>query len=182
MRWVLVILLMFSSLAQASYFINLDAFYFADTNKTDATLTNGRTFIDFAVGIPITNKKEWFVSWNVTSISAKDTGGTEDLTWSTLDMGPKVTYLSKKGWTSSLAYNLSAKGKYQAAETATWTGTSILFDAGYLQEISDSTQLGIKINYYANTVKESVVGSTTYSQVSYTRNWIFPTISLIVHD
>lgn len=177
----LLILLFFTNFAQAEYVADLNIFYFNDSLVEEDTSSQARTFWATSIVFGVGKSKSFLAGWNINSVTANDSA-TEDDKFSSLDMGPKFTWLFKKDKTmsASVAYNLSSKASYTngSAEEAKWSGTSILADIAFMPALTESLNIGIKLNYYKSTATQSVVGSTTYSEVSYSRGWIFPTVHL----
>ncbi|MGE3759141.1 MAG: hypothetical protein AB7H97_15365 [Pseudobdellovibrionaceae bacterium] len=181
MRFLVLIGFLFSSNAYAG-FLEFNAFYFADTmNMTEASTTN-RTFFELAVGFSMDKKGDYLVGWNYGSYTATDTS-TTTASYSSTQMGPRFLFMLNKAktWSLGTTYNLVTSAKYSPGGSGvdtTWKGTGIKVDVGYNFDLS-GTLIGIRLNYASGSYNEEITGGTALGAVSYSRNFIYPSIYTI---
>lgn len=176
-----VLLSFCTSTHAAQLFLETNAFYYSDGLKVGSTTTDTTMLLDFALGFTLDKRGQWVMGWNYSMHTASTSGGsTED--YSSTEMGPKVLYFFDKdrSWSSSFTYNLIVDGSYKAsasAATQTLRGSSMRFDVGYGAPITESLRLGGKIIYNASSFNEEI-DTTTLTQVSYSRTFIYPALHL----
>lgn len=163
----------------ASAFVELNGFYFSDDLKVGSTSSTGRMVFEGAVGFAIDRKKKYNVGWNYSMYTATDKT-TSTAKYTGTQMGPRFLWiLDKKGnWSAGFGYYLVSKAKYDdgAGNTPEWKGSAFKVDVGYNYEISEAFYAGVRMNYSGASYNEQLVQSTTYSNVSYTRSMIFPSL------
>ena len=172
-------IMMWSSLSQA-FFTDADVFYISDSLSAASDTSISRSFLDFSFGMDLTRSGDIVIGWSITSLSTTDSTSTE-VTYSTFDMGPKIGYYINKSrsWSAFLTYNLQATATYNSGSTESkWRGTSIKFETAYAPEISEGFYAGIKFNYYSASLVEQFDASDNYSEVSYSRGIMWPSIYL----
>ncbi len=177
--------LLFSNIGFAYYGLDLNTFYFSDSFNNGTTNAANKMIWSAALLLDTSKSKRLYVGWNIVSASATDSGSTTT-TFSSTDMGPKILWVPSKNGnlTVEASYNLIVKGAYSSGGAATasqWSGSSIYASLGYLPEISESLYAGVKLNYYSVAYSKEIV-STTITDVSYSRRWIFPSICLQWRD
>lgn len=137
-------------------------------------------FGDLAVGLSVDKRGDYVVGWNVGYTSALDTA-TTDTNYTVTEMGPKFGMFFDKGhvWSLWATYNLSVNGAYSAAGATaeTWRGTSIKVELGVTPALDTDYFAGVKLIYHSETFNESLIGSTNYSQVTYSRSFIYPALN-----
>lgn len=177
-----VCLFIFLSTQSAFAFIEANVFYLSDTLTAATSSTSTKTFFEICLGFSIDSKGKYMVGWNYGSFATSDTTTTTD-TYTSTQMGPRFVFQFGKGndWSVGLAYNISTKAAYTPAggTQEDWTGTGLKADFGYNFQLSEYTDLGIRLNYASATYTEKVVAQTTYSTISYTRPFIYPSVYFI---
>lgn len=185
-KLIIVIAIFLSSQASvAAYLTEFNLFYFDDALTAATESKDNRMLWAASLGINVTKNKSVYVGWNINSVSATNET-TVTAKYATTDMGPKVTWFFTKNhhYSVSAAYNIQAKGTYDdgTGNEQKWTGTSILADFAFTPEISEGIYIGIKLNYYKSSYTQSVDSSDAYTEVSYGRGVIYPTVSIIISD
>lgn len=166
--------------ADFNYTFDLNTFYYSDSFKYTTTNTTTRTFYSASLNLALDKAKTFMVGWGILGYTAPDTSGTTTSTYTASDMGLRLQYNMGKNNTGILAvtYNLQASTKYNPGTEEVLRGTSILVELGVTPDVSEYMNVGFKLMYYAPTFKESLVNTTTYSTVAYTRASIFPAVSV----
>ena len=179
MRFFLVIFCLLTA-QRASAFVELNLFYFNDALTMSTSASNNRMAIDGAVGFAIDSKKRYNVGWNYTTQSATDVSGSSTKTYSSTQMGPRFVWMIDRNnsWSLGLGLYLISKAKFDdgAGNTPEWRGTAYKFDVGYNFPINESVYFGLRMNYSSASFSEQIVNSATYSNVSYSRSAIYPSI------
>lgn len=164
-----------SNLVQASM-LDLNLGYISDTMTTTSSVVTTRTDYDFALGIHLGTKKNFYIALSYGSFVASDQT-TTTTTFTSQDTGLKLGTLFGKGrtWAFSVTYNFIGKAAYKngAATEVELRGTSMKGDIGYYMWLGESTALAFKLIYYAPTFIEQISG-TTITPISYTRATILP--------
>lgn len=163
----------------ADAFIELNTFYFSEAETTAATSNSNRTFLEGTVGYRIDKAGQYLVGWGVASHS-QTVSATASTTYSSLQMGPRFLWLidKSKNWSIGLAYYIVTKATYDNGSGAeTWKGAAYHFDAGYNLPVNDSFYLAVRLNYSLSSYNEKLVGATTYSTVSYSKSFIYPSLA-----
>lgn len=166
--------------ADANYTFDLNTFYFSDSFTHSTNSTNTRTFYSASLNLAVDKSKTYMIGWSVLGFMAPETT-TTNVTYTASDMGLRFQLNLGKNNSGILAvtYNLQATTKYNGSGTEeTLRGTSILVELGATPDVTDYMNVGFKLMYYAPTFKESLIGTTTYSQVAYKRATIFPAASV----
>lgn len=163
--------------SRAHAFIELNAFYFSDTMAADSSASSNRMFVEGTLGFMIDKKGEYLVGWAYGMFNATDTT-TSSITYASTQMGPRFVWVidKAKNWSLGLGYYLVTSATYNAGTEEKWKGSAIKADAGYNFNVTDRFQMGVRLNYSAATYTEKLVGATTYSEVSYTRSFIYPSL------
>lgn len=180
-RLVIVLGLWSPFAARADHLWDLMMFMTTDATVHTASPKTSSTIWATSYAFSVTKGKRFFVGWNVLGVStSQDSGSGTPITYASTDMGPRLVVLSKSGtWMGALSYNLRNTTSYDpgTGTAENLKGTSLFVELGYLPELNDTWRLGVKLNYYAPSFNESVVNDTTYSQVSYSKTTLFPSIS-----
>ncbi|OQW50420.1 MAG: hypothetical protein A4S09_01105 [Proteobacteria bacterium SG_bin7] len=152
-------------------------FYDSKTLKVSSAETGSKMFIEGSALVDVSKNPHMAVGWAYAIYSSTD-ATTSTTTVSSSDMGPKFTWFidKKEHWSLSLTYNLIGTGTYSTGSSDTWRGTSLKADVGWGPPLGDNSFLGIRLNYYSATYTESLAGGTSYSQVSYARSFIYPSV------
>lgn len=166
------------TIAQAAM-VDTNVFYISDTLTTDSNNANNATLFDLSFSLALTKDNNIFLGWEIVSAAFTATT-TVTAKHASTDMGLKFSYFFGRSqvWGLGLGYLLLSNGTYDdgSGTSAKWRGTAIKADFGYAPEVATNTHLGFRLNYYAPTVNESVVGDTTLSKVAYKRATIYPSI------
>ena len=166
-----------------SHAFSLDTglFYFTDAFTAASDASNSRTFIDVAATINIDKKGFYIVGWSYGILQATDESSSE-VTYSLTEMGPIFGYYfdRAKAWPILLVYNLQATADYDTGSGSSQSlrGTSYRASFGYRPLISESLHIGMFLNYHTASFSESLVGSSTFSTVSYSRAVIYPSLTI----
>lgn len=182
-RKQLAALILFGFLSQgiAQAMMSVDANFFYFTDSLTASSTSGTTdlFFDVAIMTSLNRAGDLVVGWNYGSYSIAESG-TSSTTFTATEMGPRFGYYidRKMEWSFFATYNLQTEATYQTTSSETWRGSSYKVEFGYSPEVFDETFVGGKIIYYSATYTEKLVGSTTFSTVSYTRSLIYPALMM----
>jgi hypothetical protein len=171
---------LFSGQAMAS---SLDAnfFYFSDSLAESITTSSTHTYFDLSAMMNVDKRGNFQVGWSYSSFSVATTG-TADTTYAATEMGPRLGWLIDKNltWGLFVTYNLQTAATYETTSSnATWRGTSLKGEFGYTPAVSENLFMGAKLVYYAPSYTEQLVGTTTFSTISYSRAIIYPAFSII---
>ncbi len=163
--------------AAAQFFLESNGFYYSDGVKVSETTTQTKMLLDFALGFTVDKKNRWQIGWNYSMHSSNTTGGSEE-SYSSSEMGPKFGYFFDKNrnWGTSFAYNLIVTGTYKVGAGGAdqnLRGTSMRFDVGYGNDVTESLRMGARLVYNLATYAEEI-DDTTLTKVSYSRNFIYP--------
>ena len=179
-RSVLVSFGFFIFASAAHAFVELNTFYFSQTETLSSSATTGRTFLEGCIGFRIDKPGQYLVGWGYASHS-ESTTGTTTTTYASTQMGPRFLWFidKKKAWSFGFAYYLVTSASYTASGSSeTWKGTALHVDGGYNLPLGDDAYFAIRLNYSAASYSEKLVGSTTYSTISYTKNYIYPSLAI----
>jgi hypothetical protein len=164
-----------------AFILDLNLFYFSDTFKISDNQTSTRMFGDLALGLDVDKKGQWILGWNVGYVSAADQSTGSTTTYTVTEMGPKFGYFLDKERIYGIwaTYNLVVNGAYSTGggTAETWRGSSIKIELGVTPPINTEMFAGVKLIYHSETFNESLIGSTNYSQVAYTRSFIYPSLN-----
>lgn len=162
-------------------FIEANGFYFSDALVQSSNSTTGRTFFDGAIGFNIDKKGYYQAGWAYDSYATTDATGTTTTTFAATAMGPKFSFFLGKarGIFLGLTYGISTNATYtpNGGSAEKWQGTSYKIETGYLFRDEDSFFYGLRVNYVSANFTQKVVGTATYSTVSYSRTFIYPSIT-----
>ncbi len=177
---ILLLQMLFSSRSVA--FVELNAFYFSEAESAGSSTSGTRTFLEGTVGFRIDKGGQYLVGWGIASHSTS-AAATATATYTSLQMGPRFLWMidKSKSWSVGFAYYIVTTASYNDGVSAaeTWKGTSIHADGGYNLPIGDDVFFGIRFNYSASTFTERLIGSTTYSSVSYTKTYMYPSLAVV---
>lgn len=159
--------------------LDLNAFYDTKTLTTATQETGNKMLLDVTVAMDVLKKPRLVLGWSYGIFSTTDTT-TTTTTITTSDMGPRFGWFIDKDekWSFFVTYNLLASATYTpgGSTASTLRGTSIKADVGWTLPVSDNFFCGIKLNYYSATYAESLVGGSTFTQISYARSFIYPSV------
>jgi hypothetical protein len=191
MRHLLLQLGLFAFVVSASIFssqealayIELNGFYYSDTlTATGANQAASRMLIDASIGFSIDKGGRYLAGWNYSIDTTSDTTGTNTYAYSSTQMGPRFIFMIDKDhrWCLGLTYNLVTSATYSATggTSYTWTGTDYKVDAGYNFPTESGIVIGAKLNYSLASYTSQLVGSSTYSTISYSKTLMYPSVSL----
>lgn len=170
-----------SSVSRANMVIDVQATYLSDQFKYATTSNWNLMLYSTSLNFVMNKSKTLFFGWNILSLSQTYNDGSSTNAFTTMDMGPRILWLSKSGdYQLGISYNLRNTTTYTegSSQPIALRGSSILLELGLLPEISDGVRLGIKLNYYNPTWTETLEGTTTLTQVAYNRATLLPTIAL----
>lgn len=162
----------------ASAYLELNTFYSSDNFKNSSTTTNTVTLYDVSIGFAVDKKGLYLVGWNYTGHSTSKTTTTSE-SYASTQMGPRFLFHfdKQKMYSLGFAYNLSTKATFNnGTSTYTWKGTGLKADLGVNFPIGENTFLGLRLNYSSTSYNEQLQNTTTYTQVSYSRAFIYPSI------
>lgn len=179
---ITITIILFATSRAHAFVLDLNAFYYSDTFKIADNQTQTRIFGDLGLGLDIDKKGQWVLGWNVGYVSAADQDETNGPTnYTVTEMGPKVGYFVDKDkiWGVWATYNLVVTGSYTAGGAAaeTWRGTSIKIELGVTPPLDTDMYAGVKLIYHSETFSESLIGTTNYAVVAYTRAFIYPSLN-----
>lgn len=183
-RMIIVVAVALSSLlpARAVAFIELNAFYFSESETTATTSTASRMFIDAAIGFRIDKKGQYLVGWGYSTHSQTD-AGTATTTYTSTQMGPRFLWFIDKDkiWSLGLAYYLVTQASYSdgTGNAETWKGSALHVDAGYNLPFSENLSMGLRLNYSSASYAEKLIGSDDYSTIAYVKTFIYPSICVV---
>lgn len=155
--------------------------YLSDEFVTSSTSQYSKTFYNGNLLFSIDNKERLYVGFHAHQISFEEQVPTARTSLTSLDMGPYImAYLDRRRFFSlGFGYNLLVNGTYSSGSSnQTLTGTSLMATIGASPEIGKDIYVGFDLNYVKVDYDKSTVGSAV-SDVSYTRTFILPTISLL---
>lgn len=177
-QWIVFILsyLIYTNIWAAQ--IDLGVFYFTDAVSHTSENTYNRLAWDFFIGLNADKKARHVIGLNLNSVSTTDSIAGTETTFASSDLGIRYMFYMDKGlsWPIALTYNIQSTGTFNDGTEATWRGTSLLGSFGYIPEIEEGQHMGIYLNYYAGSYSERIVGTSTYTTVSYTKTMIYPSI------
>jgi hypothetical protein len=162
-------------------FFDANLFYNSDSFTLAQSSTSTRMLYDISFGFGVDKKNYFEVGWNLTGHSMSDSSNGATTAYSTTQMGPIFIFFigKERSWRLSAAYNLQTSATYTAAggTSEKWKGTGIAASFGHQFSIGQTASLGIRLNYSMSSFTESLIG-TTYSVVSYTRAYIYPSVAM----
>jgi hypothetical protein len=165
---------------KASAYVELNGFYFNDSLTVGTAASANRLFIEGSLGFAVDSHKKYNIGWNYSTQSTSDVANGKTATYSSSQMGPRfLIFLDRNNaWSLGFGYYLVSKASYDDGNgnSATWKGTAYKVDIGYNFPVTESLLAGIRMNYSGASYSEQIVGSTTYSNVSYTRSIIYPSL------
>jgi hypothetical protein len=127
------------------------------------------------------SKDSFFVGWSYTSLLGTSTASSITKTFSSVDMGPVVSWWFGKGKVYNLtaAYNIISTATYEETSQTTkdWGGTGYYLAAGAELELFKGIHLGARMLYYVSNYTDQKVGAVA-SDVSVTRTWLMPLLTI----
>ena len=173
-----VVLLLGISIPSHAY-LEINGYYNSDNFKNSANTTSTAMFYDASIGFAVDKKSYFLVGWNYTGHSTSKNNGTTTETYSTTQMGPRfILFFDKaKMFNMGFAYNLSTKGTFNnGTNTYTWKGTGMKADIGVNFPMGETSFIGLRLNYSTTAYNEQLEGASSYTQVSYNRTLMYPSI------
>lgn len=174
---ILLVLFLVSFQARAGTLVELGGTYISENLKTGSSSTSTRYF--YNLGVLFSLKKRVWGGWNYSGFSQNDTG-TPEIKISSMDTGPYMKWQFGRNeiYSASFAYNILSKATADIGNgSEEWRGTSFWLQLGFMPEVKDGLHLGASLNYYAASYNKSVINGTE-SNISYSKSWIFPLLSL----
>lgn len=178
---IIAVSLIFLASAPALAFIELNTFYYTDDLQTATNSKASNMFIEASIGFAIDKKMAYLVGWNYSMMNVTETS-TTTTKYASTQMGPRFVWRIGKSqnWSLGLGYYLLTDATYDGSGTEVkWEGTTMKVDFGYSFEVATDVQLGLRGNYAASSYNEQLVGSATYSTISYKRTHMYPSLYLI---
>ncbi len=170
------------AVAKAGVYAELNGFYSTDAFTTAKTANYSKTYYALDIYANLENKNQFYAGFHVDQVGATEEGAPgSTVTLTSLNMGPMAMWLMdrKKIFSLSAGYNLLANGSLSVtgSSAATLTGTSLWGSLGVMPEVAENWFVGFRLTYYSLAYSKSTVGSAA-SDVSYSRNLIYPTFAL----
>lgn len=166
--------------SKAELLWDLHLTYLSDQLKYTATSTQSLMFWNTSINFIMSKSGRFYFGWGMLGLTQTENDGTNQNQYSSTEMGPRFLYLSKSGmYQIAVSYHLRNTTTYTlgTAEPASLRGTSLFAELGLMPEVGDGFRAGAKLNYYAPTWTENVVGGATFSQVAYNKVLIIPTFA-----
>lgn len=167
--------------ANAYAYIDLNTFYFSDTFTTSSDVKSTTMFIEGSIGFAVDKKQNYLIGWNYSMMNLSRTAGTTAKYTST-QMGPRFIWRigKDKNWSLGFGYYLLADAKDDSSGTEVeWEGSTIKVDFGYAFEVGTDLHLGLRGNYSSSSYNEQLTAAGAYSEVSYKRTHIYPSVYLL---
>ena len=171
--------LLVSPLARAVS-LDINGFYFSDNvDFGTGTIANNRMFFDAALSIKLDKKGQYSLGWSygLITYNLETSQNTEA---SNTDTGPRFSWFMNKDqtWSLGFTYNLFANSTFTNAGTeVSLRGKSYKIDIGYTGPITAKLYLGIRLNYYSASYGEQFDASDTFSEVSNSKSFIYPSLA-----
>lgn len=181
LRSLLALVVLLSCSAHAAVTLDGNVFYYSDSFATTTTSTYTRLLWDFAASINLSKKGQMMIGWDYNSASFTDNVNSVNSAVTVTGMGPKVTYYfdHDNKWSLGFIYDLILNGTDSSSSSVAYQGTGMKGEFGYATPVSDSANLGLKLNYYDATFSETITNQTTIAHVSYHRSAIYPSICFV---
>ncbi len=175
---MLSILFFFFGLTWGNYAADLSFFYTSDSATAAADQTRTTTIYSASILLDVNKKERFFIGWNYLSFGTAEAGLVED-TFAQTSMGPSFMYIptKSKNWSIEFSYHLIMSASTSSVSGSQWTGTSMLGSVGYMPEMNEGLRVGLKLNYLGSTYAKETI-ATTVNDISYTRSYIYPSISI----
>jgi hypothetical protein len=141
----------------------------------------GTTIGQGFLGATISKSGRLFFGQNICSFSRNYTSAGVSYTFSTLELGPRLSYYFdvNKTWLISAIWNPYAEGtRTDDSVTDEIKGSSIEFALGYQVKLSKKVSLGVMMNYHALSITKVVNTAKAESTVSSSYTSIYPMLSL----
>lgn len=179
---ILILLLLPAAPARADWAALLNVGYASDSFVATTTSATGLMYTGAVLMLGLDKKDRFYLGYHFGSSTQTATLAGTTGTFATTDLGPFMAYYLNKSRTIgfTLGYNLQATAKYKdgTAAQAEWSGTSYHAGFGLEQEISEGIWFGAKVTLYSMAYSRDVTLGATNSTISYTRQWVMPTLSL----
>jgi hypothetical protein len=181
---IILLILLGTKTTFAAYSIDLNTYFASDTNKRSEAAITSNMFWAASFNFSVAKSKGFYAGWNILGVSNTANDGSTTTKFASTDMGPRFSWTNKKeNFQIAFSYNMRNTTTYDdgsGSETESLKGTSMLAEIGYFANINDASFLGIRLNYYAATFTESVIGTDTYAKVTYGRTMMFPSIGYML--
>lgn len=178
---IIVTLFFYSSSVFAGVAVGLSGLYLTDEFVTTSTASNSKTLINGNLLFSVDNKERLYVGFHGHQMTFEEKISTTTTSLTSLDMGPYIMgYLDKRRfYYVGFGYNLLVKGAYTSGtSTQELEGTSLMGTLGVSPEVGKNFYLGFDLNYVKTDYTKSTSGSAV-SDVSYSRTFILPTVTLL---
>lgn len=170
-----------SSSALAGVAVGMSGLYLSDEFVTSSTASNSKTLINGNLLFSVDNKERLYVGFHGHQLTFEEKISTTTTSLTSLDMGPYImAYLDKRRfYYVGFGYNLLVKGTYTSGTSnQELEGTSLMGTLGVSPEVGKNFYLGFDLNYVKTDYTKSTTGSAV-SDVSYSRTFILPTVTLL---
>jgi hypothetical protein len=174
----LILITLLTSVGQAKLLLEAGAGYFSDAITTSTSDTS--TKLVYNVGVLFSINKGFWGGWSYAGLSYDKMAASTTTQLIGYGTGPYLKYQFGRGrsYSISMAYNILNTATYTGGSSSeTWSGTSYNLQFAAMPELREGLNVGVTFNYYSATYSKRVIGSTE-SNISYTRAWIYPTISM----
>ncbi len=177
--FVVVFGMIFMRGANATIVLDLNGLYFSDALSGSSDQSNNRTFYQLFAGFSLDKKDQFQLGWSYTIHSTADTVSSTESTYSSTQMGPGFLWRIDKDrrWRLAAYYHLQTTGKFKSGSSSEeeWRGDSYSVDFGYQIPLTMNFEMALRLNYSAAAYNESF-DTTTKTDVSYSRSFIYPSI------
>ena len=177
-----VLAIFFAAPARAQIYAELNVFYLSDTLNTGSAVVSTRMFIDTSLGFQVDKGGRFLAGWGY-SMHSTSHATTTTTTYSSTQMGPRFVYHidRNKNWSVGAGYYLVTSATYNSGsgDGEKWKGTAIKADFGHNFNLTNEFLLGLRLNYSSASYVEKLVGTETYSTVSYTKVMMYPSVYMI---
>ena len=156
--------------------------YFSDSFKNTTTTTSSLMYYGVALLLDLDKKSAYLLGFHYGMGTQVSNDGITTDTFKNTDMGPfMAAYLNKSRTVGLFAgYNIISKGTFSSGggTPSEWSGTSLQAGFGCDYETWDGVWVGAKIMMYSMSYNRDVTLGATSANISYSRTWMAPMISL----
>ncbi|MBT7609218.1 MAG: hypothetical protein HN576_05650 [Bacteriovoracaceae bacterium] len=164
----------------AGLIVDLNVNYQTDNDNVQ-TYKYGTTIAQAFLGASITKSGKLFFGQNVCSFSRTYTTAGVSYSFSTLELGPRISYYfdGAKTWLFTAIWNPFAEGtRTDNSVVDEIKGSSMEFGLGYQIKLSKKVSLGVMMTYHALSITKVVDAAKAETTVSSTYTSIYPMLSL----
>lgn len=168
-----------------AFFMEANLFYSSDALSKGTSNTVTRTLYDFAFGFNVDRKGQMQAGWGYHGMSSSDVDGStsKTTTFSGYGMGPKFNFFldRKRRWCLGLTYGIVARSTYKDTNSSeeSWRGSTYKGDFGYIYRLDNGAFFfGARLNYVSGSYNEKLVDQVTFSNVSNSRTFMYPSFTL----